>query len=80
MTFLTVPATSATRRATRRAGRRKNRRKPVLRCRSASAPIRESGLPDRLKIGHGGFFDRLDSAIFSAPIFCHLTRYGWSTT
>ena len=28
--------------------------------------------------GHGGFIDRLDSVVFSAPIFFHLVRYGWS--
>jgi phosphatidate cytidylyltransferase len=29
--------------------------------------------------GHGGFIDRMDSVVFSAPVFFHLVRYFWST-
>lgn len=45
-----------------------------------SAVKRDRGVKDwgHLIAGHGGFIDRLDSVIFSAPIFFHLVRYGWS--
>ena len=47
-----------------------------------SAIKRDRGVKDwgHLIGGHGGFIDRLDSVIFSAPIFFHLTRYYWSVT
>ncbi|WP_439497499.1 phosphatidate cytidylyltransferase [Bosea sp. (in: a-proteobacteria)] len=47
-----------------------------------SAIKRDRGIKDwgHLIAGHGGFIDRLDSVVFSAPIFFHLVRYGWSAT
>jgi len=47
-----------------------------------SAIKRDRGVKDwgHLIAGHGGFIDRLDSVVFSAPIFFHLVRYGWSAT
>lgn len=47
-----------------------------------SAIKRDRGVKDwgHLIAGHGGFIDRLDSVIFSAPIFFHIVRYWWSTT
>lgn len=47
-----------------------------------SAIKRDKGVKDwgHLIAGHGGFIDRLDSVIFAAPIFFHLTRFFWSTT
>jgi phosphatidate cytidylyltransferase len=47
-----------------------------------SAIKRDRGVKDwgHLIAGHGGFIDRLDSVIFSAPIFFHLTRWYWSLT
>jgi len=47
-----------------------------------SAIKRDRGVKDwgHLISGHGGFLDRLDSVIFAAPIFFHITRYGWSVT
>jgi phosphatidate cytidylyltransferase len=47
-----------------------------------SAVKRDKGVKDwgHLIPGHGGFVDRLDSVVFSAPIFFHLVRYYWSVT
>ncbi|KIC36661.1 phosphatidate cytidylyltransferase [Ruegeria sp. ANG-R] len=46
-----------------------------------SAIKRDKGVKDwgHLIAGHGGFIDRLDSVMFSAPIFFHVVRYFWST-
>ena len=45
-----------------------------------SAIKRDKGVKDwgHLIPGHGGFVDRLDSVVFAAPVFFHLTRYFWS--
>jgi phosphatidate cytidylyltransferase len=47
-----------------------------------SAIKRDKGVKDwgHLIAGHGGFIDRLDSVIFAAPIFFHITRFWWSAT
>ncbi|WP_027966377.1 phosphatidate cytidylyltransferase [Halomonas halocynthiae] len=47
-----------------------------------SAIKRDRGIKDwgHLIEGHGGFIDRLDSVVFSAPIFFHVVRYFWSVT
>ncbi len=47
-----------------------------------SAIKRDRGVKDwgHMIAGHGGFIDRLDSVVFSAPLFFHLTRYFWSAT
>lgn len=47
-----------------------------------SAIKRDRGIKDwgYMIAGHGGFIDRLDSVVFSAPVFFHLVRYGWSLT
>jgi len=44
-----------------------------------SAIKRDRGIKDwgHLIAGHGGFIDRLDSVVFSAPVFFHMTRYWW---
>ncbi len=46
-----------------------------------SAIKRDKGVKDwgHLIAGHGGFIDRLDSVVFSAPIFFHVVRFFWST-
>ena len=45
-----------------------------------SAIKRDRGVKDwgNLIEGHGGMLDRLDSVVFAAPIFFHLTRYWWA--
>ena len=45
-----------------------------------SAIKRDRGVKDwgRMIEGHGGVLDRLDSVIFAAPIFFHLTRFYWA--
>jgi len=45
-----------------------------------SAIKRDRGVKDwgRMIEGHGGMLDRLDSVVFAAPIFFHLTRYWWT--
>jgi phosphatidate cytidylyltransferase len=45
-----------------------------------SAVKRDRGVKDwgNLIEGHGGLIDRLDSVVFSAPIFFHIVRYWWS--
>jgi len=46
-----------------------------------SAIKQDRGVKDwgHLMAGHGGFIDRLDSVVFSAPLFFHITRYFWSS-
>lgn len=45
-----------------------------------SAIKRDRGVKDwgQMIEGHGGMLDRLDSVIFAAPVFFHLTRYFWA--
>jgi phosphatidate cytidylyltransferase len=45
-----------------------------------SAIKRDRGVKDwgAMIEGHGGMLDRLDSVIFAAPVFFHLTRYFWA--
>jgi phosphatidate cytidylyltransferase len=45
-----------------------------------SAIKRDRGVKDwgHMIEGHGGMLDRIDSVVFAAPIFFHLTRYWWA--
>lgn len=45
-----------------------------------SAIKRDRGVKDwgRLIEGHGGMMDRVDSVVFSAPLFFHVVRYWWA--
>ena len=45
-----------------------------------SAIKRDRGVKDwgHMIEGHGGMLDRVDSVIFAAPVFFHMTRYWWS--
>jgi len=45
-----------------------------------SAIKRDRGVKDwgHMIEGHGGMLDRLDSVVFAAPIFFHITRYWWT--
>jgi phosphatidate cytidylyltransferase len=44
-----------------------------------SAIKRDRGIKDwgNMIEGHGGILDRVDSILFSAPVFFHIVRYGW---
>lgn len=45
-----------------------------------SAIKRDRGIKDwgHSIAGHGGFIDRLDSVVFAAPVFFHVTRFYWN--
>lgn len=47
-----------------------------------SAIKRDRGVKDwgHLIGGHGGLIDRLDSVVFSAPVFFHIVRFWWSAS